>query len=980
MSTETNHKMLPASLPRSFSEIKQESIVLRQLAGLLELVKLNEESLSTIESNYSAAIQWGGMYENKDLDCLCFDSGLFTATGKRIYIGIRQRDENWHLDCAIRRDKSALETLGELLPPNNGSDQPNQAEDAPEADNTPAASTNQEPTPDTSLSDAFEDSEVPADPASADAPEGNAEEEPPTNAVPTSMQNASDLFLQKEEAAIKGAPEDDCPSNGDNSVENSDSARDSDPAAEEISPKTVETPVENEQNPDTPPEEVVLKGNQSTEAVDFNVPPASWSDVLLPRYPTQEFLALSLGYEDKILPAGDFQQIFKDYTKALHDTENGIRRLTGKPQYSFLLSRTTPQGEPLVLTFSPNRPRNDDKKPRDGDKKQHPWFCSRVTKIWPPAHTVPVFSAEEAPKPAASVAAEEPPRDDTPAQPVHQLSPLQTQQIYDTLVPPFRPGETVLLSKLGQQLSTHGIKCRDFGYNSFLQMLSDLPDLFTITSITPDNGAALIYQATIQPWTEEETPSDADPDIQTADDEEDTSASSAAGDSSAPPFSMTDRQIEFSITQRDMLSRMVNGEGVFDTTAVPLTDEQVTEFRNSYDAAVAEGKLSYDTEYDCYSFPLTLLAQDGSAISANIRRGNNPKKAPWFVCYIRKERSQGVRPKDRLTAFAYLGDYQDFLKSLADHAEPEQWGFSGDTNDYTILWNYIRYTFYRLEFESKIVIDEENGYASFDTGLLSRRFGDPLFAVFEPNHNSKAKQKWKFNCFCSTFQEGTPAERNTAAKLTIKPQMPSYFTNIYDTIFDPDADMQINYEHIFRDNLERFPLRWVHAQCDSWPRTQAIMKQIDALESKIADQKKLNDSGSPLLTSLLAQRKNLFKQLGAAVNDTTDDDMQTLFDNMIYNLRGCIEKTLMRSRRNHQLAEPCFFPTRNVMSMLLPIRLFRSDAPDLALVLERQKSTIYIGRTVITMAMAYKNARLIRRFSSDWLNNYSIQDDDTDED
>lgn len=972
MSTETNHKTLPPSLPASFSDIKQESIVVRQLAGLLELIRLNEETLSTIESNYSAAVQWGGMYENKDLDCLCFDSGLFTASGKRIYIGIRQRDENWHLDCAIRRDKGSLESLGELLRPNNSATPPEEGTQ----EDSPAASANQEPSPaqNTATSDA-----AGADTGSA-APEGDASgDEPPANAIPSSLEQHDSSFLQKEDAIVKGIPVDDCASSEDTPVENS--ASDSD-QEEEISPEIVDTPVESEQNPEETPEEPVLKGDYSSEPVDFDIPPVSWNDVVFPRSPTQEYLAQALGYEDKILPPGDFQQIFKDYTKALHDPTDGIRRQIGKPQYSFLLSRTTPQGEPLVLTFVPTKPK-DTGKPKEGEKRRRPWFCNRVSKVWPPKHSVPVFSSEEPSAEDETAIPDEPSmeemaQNDAPVQPIHQLTKDQAQQIYDTLVPPYRPGETVLLSKLGQQLSTHGINCRSFGYNSFLQMLSDLPDLFTITSITPDNGAALIYQAKIQPWPEDETASSSDQD--TASEEEASSDISSDGNITDPPFSMTDRQIEFSITQRDMLSRLVNGEGVFDTTAVPLTAEQVTEFRNSYDAAVAEGKLAYDSEYDCYSFPLTLLAQDGSAISANIRRGNNPKKAPWFVCYIRKERAQGVRPKDRLTNFAYLGDFQVFLRSLAEHAEPEQWSFSGEAYDFTILENYIRYTFYRLEFESKIVIDEENGYAAFDTGLLSRRFGDPLFAVFEPNHRENAKQKWKFNCFCSTFQEGTPAERNTAAKLTIKPQMPSYFTNIYDTIFDPDAEMQVNYEHIFRDNLDRFPLRWVHAQCDSWPRTQSIMKQIDALEPKISSEKKLNGKESPLLAKLLLQRKNLFKQLGAAVNDTTDDDMQTLFDNMIYNLRGCIEKTLMRSRRNHQLAEPCFFPTRNVMSMLLPIRLFRSDAPDLALVLERQKSTVYIGRTVITMAMAYKNARLIRRFTSDWLNNYSIQDDDTDED
>ena len=499
-----------------------------------------------------------------------------------------------------------------------------------------------------------------------------------------------------------------------------------------------------------------------------------------------------------------------------------------------------------------------------------------------------------------------------------------------------------------------------------VQMLSDLPELFTITYTDSANGAARIYSVTIQAGT-------------------DTSAEASGGvepnpAADKPPVAMTERLIQFPASQQATLSRLVNGDGLYDAAAEPLTQEQLTEFRSSYAAAAADGKLSFDADYDCYRFPLTLLAQDGSALSATLKRGTKPNSAPWYISFIRKEHGQGVRPGDRLLNFAYIGDKQDFLRSLAEHAEPEQWSFSGKENDYTILWNYIRYTFYRIEFENKIVFDEEGLFAAFDTGLLSRRFGDPLYAVFEPNQPGR-KSKWKFNCFCSTFQEGTRQERNMAARLAVKPQMPSYFTNIYDTIFDPDADMQINFEHIFRDNLERFPVQWVHSLCDIWPRTRAIIQQIDGVDAQIFDQNKITDSAStPTLIALHRRRSELFQQLGEAVNDTSDEDMCTLFDNMVYTLRGCIDKTLMRSRRNHQLAEPCFFPTRNVMSMLLPIRLYRSDTPDLALVLERQKSTVYIGRTVITMAMAYKNARLLRRFTSDWLNNAAIRDDELDED
>ena len=718
------------------------------------------------------------------------------------------------------------------------------------------------------------------------------------------------------------------------------------------SPEAVETPVETEQNsPKSTPKEPV-QPELPAPIVDYSLPPQSLREVHIPGSTRGRIAALlGLGKRGTTLPQEELDALARDYAQGHDDPARLVGSRTGTGFFYFLISRRTPADEPIVLTLAPS---NDPEPAADG--VTYPWFCKRANKTWPPEQP----SADSAEVPEN--------HDDEPetAPAPHRLTDAQMQQIYNTLVPPYRPGETVLLSKIGHQLASHGVRPRVYGYDSMVQMLSDLPELFTITYTDSANGAARIYSVTIQAGT-------------------DTSAEASGGvepnpAADKPPVAMTERLIQFPASQQATLSRLVNGDGLYDAAAEPLTQEQLTEFRSSYAAAAADGKLSFDADYDCYRFPLTLLAQDGSALSATLKRGTKPNSAPWYISFIRKERGQGIRPGDRLLNFAYIGDKQDFLRSLAEHAEPEQWSFSGKENDYTILWNYIRYTFYRIEFENKIVFDEEGLFAAFDTGLLSRRFGDPLYAVFEPNQPGR-KSKWKFNCFCSTFQEGTRQERNMAAKLAVKPQMPSYFTNIYDTIFDPDADMQINFEHIFRDNLERFPVQWVHSLCDIWPRTRAIIQQIDGVDAQIFDQNKITDSAStPTLIALHRRRSELFQQLGEAVNDTSDEDMCTLFDNMVYTLRGCIDKTLMRSRRNHQLAEPCFFPTRNVMSMLLPIRLYRSDTPDLALVLERQKSTVYIGRTVITMAMAYKNARLLRRFTSDWLNNAAIRDDELDED
>ena len=56
------------------------------------------------------------------------------------------------------------------------------------------------------------------------------------------------------------------------------------------------------------------------------------------------------------------------------------------------------------------------------------------------------------------------------------------------------------------------------------------------------------------------------------------------------------------------------------------------------------------------------------------------------------------------------------------------------------------------------------------------------------------------------------------------------------------------------------------------------------------------------------------------------------------------------------------------MSLLLPLDLTDDERPDVALVVELVESGAYLGQTILTMNMAYNNARLISRPDSDWLN------------
>lgn len=60
------------------------------------------------------------------------------------------------------------------------------------------------------------------------------------------------------------------------------------------------------------------------------------------------------------------------------------------------------------------------------------------------------------------------------------------------------------------------------------------------------------------------------------------------------------------------------------------------------------------------------------------------------------------------------------------------------------------------------------------------------------------------------------------------------------------------------------------------------------------------------------------------------------------------------------------------IQLLLPLCLMQPDRADLALVVDKVRSeSRYRAHTVLTLSMAYKNARLIARPYSDWLGSES---------
>lgn len=83
--------------------------------------------------------------------------------------------------------------------------------------------------------------------------------------------------------------------------------------------------------------------------------------------------------------------------------------------------------------------------------------------------------------------------------------------------------------------------------------------------------------------------------------------------------------------------------------------------------------------------------------------------------------------------------------------------------------------------------------------------------------------------------------------------------------------------------------------------------------------------------------------------------------------QAAIEFSRIMARRNYKLIVPQYYMGK--IQFLMPIYLSGefSGSPDLALVLEKMGS-VYRGNTILTLDMAYQNARLIAKPDTTWLN------------
>lgn len=376
----------------------------------------------------------------------------------------------------------------------------------------------------------------------------------------------------------------------------------------------------------------------------------------------------------------------------------------------------------------------------------------------------------------------------------------------------------------------------------------------------------------------------------------------------------------------------------------------------SREVSVSECKEILDTDYitavdnsDIYNFKdefayfaLPGISDDTHSYYAYMKPNTNPKKhVKWFGLYIITEKELVNMILDN--SYYHIGDLtfsnkaegDKFIEALADKAMPEKWDYSMPTDtSCPILKSYIEMTYYHLQDEDEIVADESlkkiiklEGKIYFNTGLLDRYFNQ-IFIVGDIDHIALDFYAKKMPVKKEIIRNPRIHSENDVpiTSMFSKQQLPkiaTYFKNCNDVVFDASLEIHLNDAHIFIDGIAR----------------KRLPKYIPALQACGDDPEKIK--------TLAAKAAGDFK--------------------------AACERAKLLAERNYKLAVPQYWKETGEIQFLLPIYLENeeTDKPQCALVLSLDTSgrnVFYRGETILTLDMAYNNARLIAKPDIFWLN------------
>ena len=303
--------------------------------------------------------------------------------------------------------------------------------------------------------------------------------------------------------------------------------------------------------------------------------------------------------------------------------------------------------------------------------------------------------------------------------------------------------------------------------------------------------------------------------------------------------------------------------------------------------------------------------------------------------------------------FVYVKNFAQSLNTLADLAlSGEEWDYGGqqEKGKKFILKQYLRFNFYKSWLDGLLVTNDQ-GDAVFNTGLVDGAY-DPIYCYLKKNTRTDDFycRRWELDGFACWGKGQSGKALNVA--FSARPAVPQYIdpNRIQDIYYNVTKALFCDYDHIVADNLSRIPLDFI---ADELSRYDEVTQAINAYKA--------------------SHSYKDFETLRALIVDT-----EHYLRRITEGLRQAVETAKKYCEWNYKTAIPIYYPRNNAVSLLLPLCLTNDhNRADVALVVERLANGNYQGQTILTLQMAYLDARQICRPNSEWLTVDNIDEGST---
>lgn len=313
----------------------------------------------------------------------------------------------------------------------------------------------------------------------------------------------------------------------------------------------------------------------------------------------------------------------------------------------------------------------------------------------------------------------------------------------------------------------------------------------------------------------------------------------------------------------------------------------------------------------------------------------NDNETQNIVHNIKKITNSNKDEMIHLTQWANINQ-KSAIETLKNMALPERWTYGVEDENYPnpILAKYLKWTFVKLMRENKILYSNE--YAAFNTGLVDK-FYKPIYAVFDKNKYNK--QPWHFIDFC-VAGSSTIAARKLTDNFSQLPERASYIQNYDDVIYDASLPVDVNWEHVILENIDRMPTE--------------LLRQVCLGSFNVLEPSQLSE----------CDKTHYYEELRHAL------ESNPMRLSIISSMMGmAVDTAKHRVAWNYKTAIPVYYPIDDSVHLILPLALNINEPEEIsiALVMTKTLSGRYRAVTIFTLDMAYSNARLVTKPSSDWL-------------